>query len=210
MRIFRNDKAEDGAVDRFDDPFDEPSDGPGGHESVAVTGRTDRLLAGWRRIELAVGLLLVAAGFVAVGLGWYDASGTPDVRRQMQSLISGGFGGLAAVVLGAAVIQAHVQSRGTHQLADKFDGVAAALLELAGVPTAAGEEGPTWPSGQASSGGGARAPQQVLASHASYHAAGCDLTDGRDSLRELSLDEAEAEGLARCSVCLPAPTLAAR
>lgn len=207
MRIFR--KAGDGSVDRLEDVFDERSDGPGAHESVSVTGRADRLLAGWRRIELAVGLLLVAAGFVAVGLGWYDASGTPDVRRQMQSLISGGFGGLAAVILGAAVIQAHVQSRGTRQLADKFDGVAAALLELARVPIAS-KEVPTQPNGQESSGWGAGSLQQVLASHASYHAAGCDLTGGRDSLRELSLEEAEAEGLTRCGVCLPAGKLAVR
>lgn len=204
----RRDKGVDaGLIDRSARGVDDPFDG-GGDTHIVGAGRGARWLARWRRIELVVGLLLVAAGFVAVGMGWYDASGTPDVRRQMQALISGGFGGLAAVVLGAAVLQAHVQSRGSRQLADKLDGVTGALLELASVPVQTGESG----SFRRAPGGTSEAvaSQRVLASHASFHAAGCDLTAGRDSLRELRREDAETEGLSPCGVCLPTRELASR
>lgn len=208
MKFFRNTDRRAKAVhtypiERSDGDVTARLDG-GRDEHVVVSGRGERWLARWRRIELVVGLLLVAAGFVAVGMGWYDASGTPDVRRQMQALISGGFGGLAAVVLGAAVLQAHVHSRGSRQLADKLDGVTSALLELAMAPFEA--SAPFSPTPSETS----HRPHRVLASHASYHAAGCDLTAGRDSLREISRDEADAEGLSPCSVCLPSLELVAR
>lgn len=177
--------------------------GPGG-----AAGRGAKFLARWRRIELAVGLLLVAAGFVAVALGWYDASGTPDVRRQMQALISGGLGGLAAVVLGAALLQAHVQSRDTRQLASKFDGVTDALLELARNVSAGDEHAAARGNGSGPP-ADPTAPTPVLASHASYHAAGCDLAADRGSLRDLSIEQARDEGLAPCRVCQSVPRMAA-
>lgn len=162
--------------------------------------RTERLLDKWRRIELPAGLILVAVGFVAVGMGWYDASGTTDVRRQMQALISGGFGGLAAVVLGAALVQAHVTSNSFGQLSGKFDRVADALLDLAqSRDTSDGSVG-TPATGMART---PPAAAHVIASHASFHAPGCDLTAGREGLRELTVEQAQREDLRMCRVCLP-------
>lgn len=168
-------------------------------ERPRAVGRMEGLLNKWRLVELPAGLVLIAAGFVAVALGWYDASGTADVRRQLQALISGGFGGLAAVVLGAALVQAHVNSKGARELAGKFDRVADALLDLAysreAAPTADAQEMPSaWRP---------QALTHVLASHASYHAPGCDLTTGREGLRQLTVNEAEREELRPCGVCLP-------
>lgn len=171
-------------------------------ERPRAVGRMEGLLNKWRLVELPAGLVLIAAGFVAVALGWYDASGTADVRRQLQALISGGFGGLAAVVLGAALVQAHVNSTGARELAGKFDRVADALLDLAysreGAPPTADTHTQEIPSA-----GRPQALTHVLASHASYHAPGCDLTTGREGLRQLTVNEAEREELRPCGVCLP-------
>lgn len=164
-------------------------------------GRLARLLEGWRRVELGVGLLLIAVGFVAVGLGWYDASGTGDVRRQLQALISGGFGGLALVVLGAAIVQSHVTSEGSRALEEKFHRIGDALLDLAYSEAASPPQGQGVERPDAS---GPRALTHVLASHASYHAPGCDLISGRNGLRELPVTEADAEDLQPCGICLPA------
>lgn len=170
--------------------------------------RPERLLERWQRVELVVGLVLVAVGFVAVGLGWYDASGTADVRRQMQALISGGFGGLAAVVLGAAIVQAHVSAKGAEDLAGKLERVADALLDLAYSASPADSVRSGSPvSPDTDQIGALSRPQaltHVLASHASYHAPGCDLAEGRDGLRELTVNQAEKEQLRPCRVCLPA------
>lgn len=59
-----------------------------------------------RRAKL-VAMLLVTAGFIAIGVGWWGASGTRDVSEQIPFLISGGILGLALVLLGAAVFVAH-------------------------------------------------------------------------------------------------------
>lgn len=168
--------------------------------------RLPERLRRWRDVELPIGLLLVAIGFVAVALGWYDASGTADVRRQLQSLISGGFGGLAAVVLGTGLIQAHVSGKGSRDLAQKFERVGDALLDLAHSETSAPVspdtmEIPVLPRPQAVT--------HVLASHASYHAPGCDVAQGRDGLREMTVERAENENLRPCGVCLPARSVSA-
>ncbi|MBW3560957.1 MAG: MFS transporter [Actinobacteria bacterium] len=167
-------------------------------ERADPPNRTERLLARWRRVELPVGMALIAIGFVAVALGWYDASGTPDVRRQLQALISGGFGGLAAVVLGASLVQAHVNSKGADQLAAKFERVADALLDLAYSRERVSASADT----QEIPAERPQAVTHVLASHASYHAPHCDLAADREGLRELTVDQAQREELRPCAVCL--------
>lgn len=168
-----------------------------------VSSRPERLLGAWRRFELPIGLLLVAAGFVGVALGWYDASGTADVRRQLQALISGGFGGLAAVVLGVGLIQTHVASKNSRELAGKFERVADALLDLAySTETPAPASVAATDTQQIPRASSPQAVTHVLASHASYHVPGCDLTRGREDLRELTVNDAEAEDLRPCGVCL--------
>lgn len=171
-----------------------------GFEPPRPRSRAERLLEKWRRIELPAGLILVAGGFVAVALGWYDASGTADVRRQMQALISGGFGGLAAVVLGASLVQAHVTSTSFGQLSGKFERVADALLDLAQSREISDGSVGTRTRGVAGTPPGAA---HVIASHASFHAPGCDLTAGREELRELTVEQAQREDLRMCRVCLP-------
>jgi ABC-type branched-subunit amino acid transport system permease subunit len=56
------------------------------------------------RIPSVIGGVLVAVGFAAIALAWYHAGNTDQVWVQNQELLSGGIGGLAAVVLGSALL----------------------------------------------------------------------------------------------------------
>ncbi|HWC36203.1 MAG TPA: hypothetical protein VG650_15460 [Mycobacteriales bacterium] len=53
--------------------------------------------------SLVVFAALVAAGFVAMGLGWRVAARTLDVSIQVPAIISGGLGGLVLVVVGVTL-----------------------------------------------------------------------------------------------------------
>lgn len=153
--------------------------------------RFEALLNRWGRYELWAGLVIVAIGFVAVAVGWFKAADTADVRVQMQAMISGGLGGLAFVLAGAALIHSHATTAGFRRLEHQLNRVADAVLDLAiteehqlaGLSPRAFE------------------PTVVLASHASYHKPDCDLAAGRKGLRELSLGQAEQEQLRPCGVC---------
>lgn len=48
--------------------------------------------------------MLIAAGWSAIGLGWWNASRIDVETGQLPYLVSGGFGGLGLLVLGAAGI----------------------------------------------------------------------------------------------------------
>ncbi|MEY2478286.1 MAG: branched-chain amino acid transport system permease protein [Actinomycetota bacterium] len=53
---------------------------------------------------VAVGAVVIAVGFGAIGLAWYHAGNTSQVWVQNQELISGGIGGLALVIVGVTLI----------------------------------------------------------------------------------------------------------
>lgn len=54
---------------------------------------------------------IVAAGFVAIGLGWRVAARNLDVSLQVPALVSGGLGGLVLVAIGAVFISTQVGRR---------------------------------------------------------------------------------------------------
>lgn len=64
----------------------------------------------WR---LTLGGVLIVAGFVALGIGWFGVSGTAQVWKQLPYLASGGIGGGALVALGVLAILSyqHAQDR---------------------------------------------------------------------------------------------------
>lgn len=164
---------------------------PANTERPTGGDRFEALVDRWGRYELWAGLAIVAIGFAAVAMGWFKAAGTADVRVQIQAMISGGLGGLAFVLAGAALIHSHATSSGFRRLEHQLNRVADAVLDLAiteehqltGVAKRQYE------------------PTTVIASHASYHKPGCDLASSRDGLREMSLGQAEQEQLRPCGVC---------
>lgn len=139
---------------------------------------------------LPLAVLLLAAGFAGIVMAWLAASGTADTGLQLQAMLSGGFGGMALVILGAALL--HVR------LADHAprwrDDVLERLLAASRAPFPAGAAPPDLLRDALM--------HPVLASHASYHLAACDLVEDRDGLTPLTLQEAVGQGLDACRVCL--------
>jgi hypothetical protein len=71
-----------------------------------------------------LGWALAVVGAVALFLGWYGVSGTPVPAKQVPYLVSGGLGGVALVVLGAAVLatdDVRRQLGDLHEVAAKVD-----------------------------------------------------------------------------------------
>lgn len=165
--------------------------------------RAERARAGATReaLELWGGLALVVAGFVAVALGWSKAAATADIRIQLQALISGGIGGLAAVIAGGFAVQAYVADSGQRRLERQLDRVTGALLELVGVSSERLlDERALWGPD-----GADPRSMRVVASHAAFHLPGCDLVEGRKDLRSMTLSEAGNEELTACRVCITEP-----
>ena len=150
------------------------------------------------------GLALVGAGFVAVAAGWNEAASTPDVRVQLQALISGGLGGVAMVVGGGFLVLAHLTEYGFRRLEGRLDGVTEALLELAHADSGDGSVKTGSVKTGRVSGAEPFAPrlEVVEATHASYHAPGCDLIEDQQAVRSLAIDQARDEGLSPCKVCV--------
>ena len=140
------------------------------------------------RLALAV----VGVGLAVIGFGWYGISGdgalidgTTDVRAQLPYLISGGFLGLALVVLGAALLVAHTtrleRARSEAHLEARIDALTAAL---GGHVLGAAPDG------------------QVIAGAAAYHHPDCRLVDGREGQEYVTVDVALERGLRPCRLCV--------
>jgi len=63
-----------------------------------------------RRLYFA-GIAIAVAGFVAIGLGWWGASGTKYTYQEIPYIISGGIFGAALVVLGGALFARYSAAR---------------------------------------------------------------------------------------------------
>jgi hypothetical protein len=59
----------------------------------------------------AAGIVITLAGFVAIGLGWWGASGTKYVYQEIPYVVSGGLFGVALVFVGAALFARYSAGR---------------------------------------------------------------------------------------------------
>jgi hypothetical protein len=57
------------------------------------------------------GVVLAIAGFAAIGLGWWGASGTKYVYQEIPYVISGGIFGASLVIVGAALFARYSAAR---------------------------------------------------------------------------------------------------
>lgn len=89
--------------------------------STGVAGALERLL-GVRgpSLTLLAGVLLTLAGAVAIGLAWYHAGNTDQVWIQTQEVVSGGFGGMALVVVGTGLIVRDQIAASVHELGEQL------------------------------------------------------------------------------------------
>jgi len=136
-----------------------------------------------------VGLALVAAGLITIGVAYNAVASQTALVAQMPYLVSGGLIGLSLVILGAAVLVVRGAREDREQLEARLDQVLDALLAANGGIRPAAL--PTDASGL------------VVAGTASFHTPGCRLVDGREETHLLTPGEALTQGLKACRVCQP-------
>jgi hypothetical protein len=166
-----------------------PPEGPETRRRLA--GLSARLAPEWLGARL--GLIIVAVGLVVIGLGWNGTAGAggevnhvPVVQAQLPWLLSGGFLGLAIVVLGVGVLISRGYRQDWARLDARLQTLVEAVERLDGVGSGA----------EAASG-------VVVAGTDSYHTPACRLVAGRSEARYLTAEQAAAEGLTPCRVCHP-------
>jgi outer membrane biosynthesis protein TonB len=82
------------------EPVDGTSDSAAGGDAV----RIDRAREVWSRMGGKLGVGFCLFGLLLVFLGWNGAASTDRVQTQMPYVISGGFAGLALVVIGVGLL----------------------------------------------------------------------------------------------------------
>jgi hypothetical protein len=139
-------------------------------------------------VQFAV--VLVAAGFVLMALGWNGAANFDSVQRQFPFLLSGTVPGLGLVMAGLTLALVQELRRATSMIVGKLEEATdattdghAATNNLTAVPT----DGST-----------------VVAGKTTYHLPTCSLVSGRNDLQAMAPDEATERGLAPCRICEPA------
>ena len=133
-----------------------------------------------------LGLLIIALGIVAIGLGWNGAATYIDYRRQFPYLISGGLLGLGLIIVGAALMIVHSAREDRARLETRLEEIAALLAR--GVVA---DSAPRDVAGL------------VVAGASSYHSPTCRLAEGRDDATYLTSAEAQGRGLTACRICRP-------
>ena len=146
----------------------------------------------WDKLGGLLGILYCLVGAVLIFLGWNGAASYDRVSAQMPYLVSGGFGGLALVVLGSALIvtQSHRNDRASLQatledLRETLGRVAEAEQVVAAVQrTETGSD-------------------VVLAGPNAYHRPNCRLVEGQAGITPMNIDAARGRGLEACRICAP-------
>ena len=141
-----------------------------------------------------LGLVVVAAGLLVIGIGWNGAAGAggevngvPNLSAQLPWLISGGVLGLGLVVFGAALVIVHNARIDRSRLETKFDELVDAVGRGGGSSVAA----PSSAAGIYVAGGSA------------YHRPDCRLVAGRSDVNYVTGAEVAERGLGACRVCKP-------
>jgi len=174
---------------------------PGAHKKRrGLASRLPRLgVPRFAALGGGLGLLIVALGLLAIGLGWNgmaggggQVGGVTLLQAQLPWLVSGGILGLALVVLGAAMMIVHNARTDRARLENKLDELVTIMARSAMSNTPAYPATPTSTQGLFAAGG------------ASYHSPDCRLVQGRDEIQLATADEVVERGLRACRVCKPA------
>ena len=144
----------------------------------------------WARLGGQLGLGLIAAGLLIIGLAWNGAASVDFVSGQIPYLLSGGALGLGLIIMGAAMIIVQNSRKDRSLLEAQLKELNTAIARLA---NAVGGGGPGGHNG-----GGVR----VVMGRSSYHRTDCRLAQGKD-LPLATIDAAEEEGLSPCRICHP-------
>ena len=131
-----------------------------------------------------LGLLFCVAGFIVIALGWNGMAREACPDCQLPYIVSGGAGGVALVLFGAALLILAQLRAERIRLAEQIGDALRPLVH------ATAEDG---------SGGG-----KVVAGKSTFHRPDCRLVKDKTDLDEMSLTAARSKGLTPCRVCNPA------
>lgn len=145
-----------------------------------------------RRIRLGriLGLTFVTAGTIIIGVAWNGAAGQNIITAQFPYLISGGFMGVALVIIGCMLLFLATVRAERQVMTDKFDEMMTLLSRNLGRLSI-------------SSNGSSGSHEQVVVTSESYHRADCTILQGKTDLATIPLQQAAAEGLSPCRTCEP-------
>lgn len=137
-------------------------------------------------------LVLAFVGFAMIVLGWNGMAKASSADEQLPYLLSGGFGGMALIVLSVALLLVAQIRTERRKLMDVLEVMAVAV----GSTAPAKADVPTEP-------GNPVAPGLLVAGPSTYHRPECRLVQGKSGLDRLSAEAAKSSGLASCRVCDP-------
>jgi hypothetical protein len=153
-------------------------------------------------VLFVAGAVMLPAGLIVIGLGWYGVAHTPYAYDQMSYLVSGGVLGLGITFVGGFLYFGSWLARIAADQKDAQRQLSDTLLLLA---DAVSHNNVVAANGAGAARAGAparpRDPGAVLVvagSGTTVHRADCDLVAGRDDLRPAGPD---APGLTPCRLC---------
>jgi hypothetical protein len=132
-------------------------------------------------------LVFIFLGVAAILVGWNGTAGNIALAAQIPYIVSGGLGGIALVIVGAALMV----TQNAREDRQRLEGL---LLQLVDAQHAASSSIDRVPSD---------ADGLFAAGTASYHVPTCRLVDGREEVSYVTSAEAVARDLKPCRVCQP-------
>lgn len=153
----------------------------------------------WDSVRPVLGYILVAAGLIALLLGWYGVSGESLVAKQIPYLASGGLLGVALVVLGGRFMlmqDLHRDSGRLDRLETMVNELHAALLAR---PDAPGR----LVRGSATSTANGASEYMVVPGGQSFHKPDCPMLEGKDRATRIKAATVAKRGLMPCPLCEP-------
>jgi hypothetical protein len=159
----------------------------------------------WDSVRPVLGYVLVAAGLLALLLGWYGVSGESIVAKQLPYIASGGLLGVALVVLGARFMMIQDLRRDSNRL-DRLETMVNELhAALLARPDAPGRSLRDFTVDSESTSNGHATTFYVLPGGQSFHLEACPMLEGKDRASRIRPQTAARRGLVPCPLCEPVP-----
>lgn len=175
-----------------------PTSSPPSPEAVTRLEISPSVGFGWLTdtIRPYLGWICLAAGLVALFLGWYGASGTPIVAKQVPYLASDGVLAVVLIAIGNRIFLINDLRRDSGRL-DRLEEM---VSELHAVLLARADAVPD-PTTTATAAAAAK-PFRAVERGTSYHLPDCSMVSGKEATG-ISNGDVISRGLRPCRLCSP-------
>lgn len=145
-------------------------------------------------------LVLIAGGFLAIGLGWNGMARTASGDEQFPFIVSGGALGIGLIVFGVGLLLVSQIRTERRQLMNVLEVMARAVSSAS-----KGEAVEPSSKGEAvePASGSETSDVLVVAGPSTFHRPDCRLVQGKPGLDRLTIEVAQSSGLSPCRVCDP-------